>query len=139
LPNVLRRLRRAHLSPHLSKVVTRTDQASLRLDHRLSGKSTLFLRASRNQVTGPTTNPDQTAIDPDFGVKFFDHQRNFAVRYPAPLPAFQFFSNGSRFYSQYTSVYHRQTKASLPCFRRRSISRFQFRGWIIFGSYGKRF
>src|SRR5882724_9535605 len=31
-----------------SKVVTRTDQASLRLDHRLSGKSTLFLRASRN-------------------------------------------------------------------------------------------
>src|SRR6267378_4439381 len=50
-----------------SKVVTRTDQASLRLDHRLSGKSTLFLRASRNQVTGPTTNPDQTAIDPDYG------------------------------------------------------------------------
>jgi hypothetical protein len=64
-----------------SKVVTRTDQASLRLDHRLSGKSTLFLRASRNQVTGPTTNPDQTAIDPDFGVQFSDHQRNFAVRY----------------------------------------------------------
>src|SRR5882672_256312 len=43
-----------------SKVVTRTDQASLRLDHRLSGESTLFLRASRNQVTGPNTNPDQT-------------------------------------------------------------------------------
>src|SRR6266849_887720 len=62
-----------------SKVVTRTDQASLRLDHRLSGKSTLFLRASRNQVTGPTTNPDQTAIDPDFGVQFSDHQRNFVA------------------------------------------------------------
>jgi hypothetical protein len=74
-----------------SKVVTRTDQASLRLDHRLSGKSTLFLRASRNQVTGPTTNPDQTAIDPDFGVKFFDHQRNFAVRYSrTPTPHFSF-------------------------------------------------
>src|SRR2546427_549843 len=63
-----------------SKVVTRTDQASLRLDHRLSGESTLFLRASRNQVTGPTTNPDQTAIDPDFRVKISDHQRNFALR-----------------------------------------------------------
>src|SRR5713101_7662850 len=74
-----------------SKVVTRTDQASLRLDHRLSGKSTLFLRASRNQVTGPTTNPDQTAIDPDFGVKFFDHQRNFVTRYSrTPTPHFSF-------------------------------------------------
>src|SRR6266478_5224611 len=48
-----------------SKVVTNTDQASLRLDPRLSDKATLFLRFSRNQVTGPTTNPDQTAIDPD--------------------------------------------------------------------------
>ncbi len=74
-----------------SKVVTRTDQASLRLDHRPSGKSTLFLRASRNQVTGPTTNPDQTAIDPDFGVQFSDHQRNFAVRYSrTPTPHFSF-------------------------------------------------
>ena len=74
-----------------SKVVTRTDQASVRLDHRLSGKSTLFLRASRNQVTGPTTNPDQTVIDPDFGVQFSDHQRNFAVRYSrTPTPHFSF-------------------------------------------------
>src|SRR5216684_1605840 len=74
-----------------SKVVTRTDQASLRLDHRLSSQSTLFLRASRNQVSGPTTNPDQTAIDPDFGVKFSDHQRNFAIRYSrAPTPHFSF-------------------------------------------------
>jgi len=40
-----------------SKVVTRTDQASLRLDHRFSDKTALFLRFSRNQVTGPITNP----------------------------------------------------------------------------------
>src|ERR1700674_173896 len=74
-----------------SKVATRTDQASLRVDHRLSVKSTLFLRASRNRVPGPTTNPDQTAIDPDFGVKFYDHQRNFAVRYSrTPTPHFSF-------------------------------------------------
>ena len=34
-----------------------------------------------NQVTGPLTNPDQTAIDPSFGVQFFDHQRNAGVHY----------------------------------------------------------
>jgi hypothetical protein len=38
-------------------------------------------RFSLNQVTGPLTNPDQTAIDPSFGVQFFDHQRNAGVKY----------------------------------------------------------
>ena len=64
-----------------SKVVTNSDQFSVRIDHKLSEKATLFARFSLNQVNGPTTNPDQTAIDPDFGVKFFDHQRSAAVRY----------------------------------------------------------
>src|SRR3984885_4584080 len=64
-----------------SKVVTDTDQFSVRVDHNISEKDTLFTRFSLNQVNGPTTNPDQTAIDSDFGVKFFDHQRNAAVRY----------------------------------------------------------
>src|SRR5580700_7987573 len=64
-----------------SKVVTDTDQFSVRVDHNISEKATLFTRFSLNQVNGPTTNPDQTAIDPDFGVKFFDHQRNAAIRY----------------------------------------------------------
>jgi Carboxypeptidase regulatory-like domain len=64
-----------------SKVVTNTDQFSVRVDHRISDKATLFTRFSLNQVNGPTTNPDQTAIDPSFAVNFFDHQRNAAVRY----------------------------------------------------------
>jgi len=64
-----------------SKVVTDTNQSSARIDHRFSDKSNLFLRVSRNQVSGPTTNPDQTAIDPSFGVRFLDHQRSGAVRY----------------------------------------------------------
>jgi len=64
-----------------SKVVTDTDQFSLRVDHQISDKATLFTRFSLNQVDGPTTNPDQTAIDPSFAVNFFDHQRNAAVRY----------------------------------------------------------
>lgn len=64
-----------------SKVVTNTDQFSIRVDHRISDKASLFARFGLNQVRGPTTNPDQTAIDRSFGVNFLDHQRNAAVRY----------------------------------------------------------
>jgi len=64
-----------------SKVKTVTDQFSIRLDHRLSDKAQLFTRFSLNQVTGPLTNPDQTAIDPSFAIQFFDHQRNAGVSY----------------------------------------------------------
>ena len=54
-----------------SKVVTRTDQFSIRIDHKISNKASLLTRFSLNQVTGPLTNPDQTAINPTFGVQFF--------------------------------------------------------------------
>ena len=64
-----------------SKVTTRTDQFSIRIDHRISDKAQLLARFSLNQVTGPVNNPDQTAIDPSFGIRFFDHQRNAGVRY----------------------------------------------------------
>jgi carboxypeptidase family protein len=68
-----------------SKVVTNTDQFSVRLDHHLSSSATLFGRFSLNRVNGPTTNPDQTAIDPSFGVNFFDHQRSAGLRYSQTL------------------------------------------------------
>src|SRR5450432_3249786 len=64
-----------------SKVSTNTDQFSVRVDHRISDKAELLTRFSLKQVTGPTTNPDQTAIDPSFAVRFFDHQRNATVKY----------------------------------------------------------
>src|SRR6202045_3388760 len=64
-----------------SKVATDTDQFSVRIDHRISDKATLMGRFSLNQVRGPTTNPDQTAIDPSFAVRFFDHQRSATVKY----------------------------------------------------------
>jgi Carboxypeptidase regulatory-like domain len=64
-----------------SKVVTQTDQFSIRVDHRISEKATLLTRFSLNQVNGPVTNPDQTAIDPSFAIKFFDHQRSATVKY----------------------------------------------------------
>ena len=68
-----------------SKIVTNTDQFSVRVDQVISDKATLFGRFSFNQVRGPTTNPDQSAIDPTFAVKFFDHQRSAAVRYSQAL------------------------------------------------------
>jgi len=74
-----------------SKVVTNTDQFSVRIDHKLTDSAQLFGRFSLNQVDGPTTNPDQTAIDPRFGVKFFDHQRSAAVRWVQKVtPAWSF-------------------------------------------------
>ena len=64
-----------------SKVFTGTDQYSLRIDHHISSKSSLFMRFSLNQITGPLINPDQTAIDPSFAINFFDHQRNAGLKY----------------------------------------------------------
>jgi hypothetical protein len=64
-----------------SKVRTSSDQFSIRIDHTLSDKSRLFGRFNFNDVDGPLTNPSQTAIDPSFAVKFFDHQRNAGVTY----------------------------------------------------------
>ena len=64
-----------------SKVFTGTDQFSIRVDHRISDQSSLYARFSLNQITGPLTNPDQTAIDPSFAIRFFDHQRSAGLKY----------------------------------------------------------
>ena len=64
-----------------SPVSTVTDQFSFRIDHRISDKAQFFARFTLNQVTGPLTNPDQTAIDPSFAIRFFDHQRNGGIHY----------------------------------------------------------
>ena len=62
-----------------SKVTTVADQFSARIDHSLSDRSKLFSRFTMDNVTGPTTNPDQTAISPEFGINFIDHQRNAVI------------------------------------------------------------
>src|SRR2546430_6243856 len=119
-----------------SKVVTNTDQASLRLDHRLSDKATLFLRFSRNQVTGPTTNPDQTAIDPDFGVKFFDHQRNAAVKYSrAPTPHFSYQTTLGYIRSTPVFITSNHTQPAMA-FGDGLFQGFNSADGSIFGSYG---
>jgi hypothetical protein len=64
-----------------SKVVTNANQFSLRLDHKFSGKDQFFARFNLDNLTGPTTNPDQTAIDPSFGIQYIDRQRNVVGTY----------------------------------------------------------
>ncbi|HEY1213343.1 MAG TPA: hypothetical protein VGE93_06890, partial [Bryobacteraceae bacterium] len=72
-----------------SKVRTEADQFSLRVDHQVSFKDRLFGRFTMNNLTGPTTNPDQTAIDPNFGISYIDHQRNALLTWiHTPSPAF---------------------------------------------------
>jgi hypothetical protein len=64
-----------------SKVETNANQFSVRLDQVLSAKSHLTIRFNFNDLFGPTTNPDQTAIDRSFGVVYVDHQRNGVLTY----------------------------------------------------------
>jgi hypothetical protein len=64
-----------------SKVATDADQFSLRIDHKISAKDQFYARFTMDNLTGPTTNPDQTAIDPAFAVQYIDRQRNVVGKY----------------------------------------------------------
>jgi hypothetical protein len=64
-----------------SKVATDANQFSVRLDHKISSKDQFFARFNLDNLTGPTTNPDQTAVDPTFGVQYIDRQRNVVGTY----------------------------------------------------------
>jgi hypothetical protein len=119
-----------------SKVVTNTNQASVRIDQRISDKANLFLRVSRNQVNGPTTNPDQTAIDPDFGVKFLDHQRSAAARYSRTLtPNFSFQTTLAYIRSTPLFPTSNQTQPAIA-FGDGLFDGFNSADGSIFGSYG---
>jgi hypothetical protein len=59
-----------------TKIVTNADQFSLRIDHQFSAKNQFFARFVMDNLSGPTTNPDQVAIDPSFAVEYLDRQRN---------------------------------------------------------------
>lgn len=72
-----------------ARVVTTSNQFSVRVDHRISDHQQLFSRFSLNDVNGPLINPSQTAIDPSFATRFLDNQRNAALRYAwTPSPRF---------------------------------------------------
>jgi hypothetical protein len=119
-----------------SKIVTNTDQFSIRIDHRLSDKATLLTRFSLNQVNGPVTNPDQTAIDPAFGVKFFDHQRNATVKYSRTLSAHLSFTSAFGYIRTtpfFPAVDHTQPAIS---YGDGLFAPFNSADGSIFGSYG---
>jgi hypothetical protein len=119
-----------------SKVVTNTNQASFRIDHRISDKANLFLRVSRNQVSGPTTNPDQTAIDPSFGVNFLDHQRSAAARYSRTVtPNFSFQTTFAFIRSTPLFLTSNQTQPAIA-FGDGLFAGFNSADGSIFGSYG---
>ncbi len=81
LPNLATGSYGVHTYASSSKVVTDADQFSIRLDQNFSDKNHLFVRFNFNNLTGPTTNPDQTAIDPSFGVQYVDRQRNLVFNF----------------------------------------------------------
>src|SRR6267142_199723 len=64
-----------------SNVNTDTDQFSIRIDQKVTAKGQLFGRFNYDNLTGPTTNPDQTLLDPSFGVQYVDRQRNGVITY----------------------------------------------------------
>jgi hypothetical protein len=81
LPNYAAGAFQANTYATASKVATDADQFSLRLDHKFSTKDQFFARFNLDNLTGPTTNPDQTAIDPSFGIQYIDRQRNVVGTY----------------------------------------------------------
>jgi hypothetical protein len=64
-----------------SNVNTDADQFSVRIDQKVGAKGQLFGRFNYDNLTGPTTNPDQTLLDPSFGVQYVDRQRNGVITY----------------------------------------------------------
>jgi hypothetical protein len=81
LPNYAAGSYQAHTYATASKVATDAVQFSFRLDHKISAKDQFFARFNLDNLTGPTTNPDQTAIDPSFGIQYIDRQRNVVGTY----------------------------------------------------------
>jgi hypothetical protein len=119
-----------------SKVQTNSDQFSIRVDHKISDKATVFTRFSLNQINGPTTNPDQTAIDPSFGVTFFDHQRNAVVSYSRIVsPNLNFTTLFS--YTRSTPVFPASDRNDIAIsYGDGSFEGFNNADGSIFGSYG---
>ncbi len=119
-----------------SKIYTRTDQFSVRIDHQISDKASLMTRFSLNQVTGPLTNPDQTAIDPSFGVQFFDHQRNGGVKYARTISP-HMTSEASLGFIRSTPFFRRSIKTQPGIgFGDGLFDGFNSPAGSIFGSYG---
>src|SRR5277367_5120166 len=94
LPNYPQGSYGVHTYATSSKVITNANQFSVRIDQTIDAKSQIFARFTWDNLTGPTTNPDQTAIDPSFAVEYKDHQRNGVLTYSRTVsPRYSFESS----------------------------------------------
>jgi hypothetical protein len=119
-----------------SKVRSTTDQFSIRIVHRISGKTSLSGRFNLNNVEGPLTNPSQTAIDPSFAIRFFDHQRNAGVtltRTPSPRFTSETFAGYLRSTPNFLSLNHTQPGIT---FSDGLYEGFNTSSGSVLGSYG---
>ena len=89
-----------------SKVTTDADQFSARIDHRISDQAQLFARFNLDNVNGPLTNPDQSAINPSFATTFINYQRNLGLNYTRTV--------SPHFTSETSLGYIRSTPLFLP-------------------------
>ena len=89
-----------------SKVSTDADQFSVRIDHRISDQGQLFARFNFDNVNGPLTNPNQTAINPSYAIQFHDNQRSAALNYTRTV--------SPHFTSETSLGYIRSTPVFLP-------------------------
>ena len=87
LPNFPQGAYGIHTYATSAKIVTNADQLSLRLDHQAGSKNHFFGRVTFDNLIGPTTNPDQTVLDPSFGVQYRDHQRNVTFDFARTVSA----------------------------------------------------
>ena len=81
LPNYPQGAYGLHTYAASAKITTTADQLSFRFDHQAGPKNHFFTRTSFDNLIGPTTNPDQTVLDPTFGIQYRDHQRNFTAAF----------------------------------------------------------
>ena len=89
-----------------SKVSTVSDQFSIRIDHRASDRGQFFARFSFDNVNGPLTNPNQSAINPSFATQFLNNQRSLGLNYTRAV--------SPHFTSETTLGYIRSTPLFLP-------------------------
>ncbi|MDR3718534.1 MAG: TonB-dependent receptor [Bryobacteraceae bacterium] len=122
-----------------SKVRTQTDQFSVRLDHKVSDKLALFARFNLNNVDGPLTNPDQTAINPSFSIPFLDRQRNagFSATY---TPSARFTAVTTLGYIRSTPTFsaHNQTQSGVT-FADGAFEPYNSPAGSIMGAFGNLF
>src|SRR5581483_5124665 len=98
-----------------------------------------FGRFTMDDITGPTTNPSQTAIERDFAVEFIDRQRNAAITLTR-TPSATFTSESSISFTRTTPSFPtpNQTDPALT-FGNALYEAFNAAGGSVMASFGNLF